>query len=1322
MVRWKSLFIFLMAMMFIVYEHQVFAEQNGALGRCILMPYKPYKSIDSALVYYISSDCTKRSIRNPEVYFSHFDSWSESRVVSSETLNQIPNHPLSFLPWGRKRNLGNGALVKTVDDPRVYLKLGQSLYPIGSATLFVQLGYEWHWVEDVLTDVITVHRQERPIATIADYPTGLAFKYGDSPTVYTLERNQTGAVAKRPISTLAELRTRYRVDRVAVLSRAQAFADATGSATPPASTGQASNGGGGGGQSSASGSTNQSQTQSGQGAQGQSSQGQSGSTTNQQTSGGQTNQTGSGFTSGSGSVTQPSTQGQQPPAAAGDIVTFDIRNDLNISRQNELAFSGIPLAQSRGLTNTDRLAVFDARGNRVEAQFRVLSRWGGAVAEMSRPIRWLEVALVTDAPANSVVYYALRQTDAAVVRGSNLVSGSGKQLTVNTGPAVFKLNGDLSGIFENIEIGNRRVYTNSAAAGPRLIDSGATVGATVDQNGFVLEENGPVKVVVRSSGHFTRSTANCLHPLGYDMRLTFTRGSANVTMEFDVRNECGNGYNLDWQANRHVVDEIIWQLPLQLDAGSKRSIIATENAMYTSNAGYNGATEIEQQIGSSGVSNWRRARATRGATTVAAASAFAKPFLALVDQNISLGITMPWMQWREPQALAANDTTLIIKFTSEESGIGEAQTRWHFAQLRFFSGNPTDATIAAERDRAVAVVERGLLVHTPVAYLNATHVIPRLPEGLSSALVKQYSNIMNTVHADTVPRQWLNNKTFGIFWPDIPVISFANQTPAEFNLGSNYWSPTLNEVLEFYRTGDPKWYWDFVFPAEQTFNKTNVYNLATRYDGTDTRSGFGVGKGDTAPAGAPYRQILSSDDYLYNQGSDESYVLRPSKSIQSVFTRGCQTFIERYSRPRNQGGEFVSRMEIIRQVSQHVNALRYGAEFTEDPTQAVVCNNKLRAVMQEYAEDNFKGGIFCIADSGNETSCETDDSFMYGGIHLDVFLGYLYNYGDHTVQAAGRTLTNVIRNAIVGTARQYYQTVVARSGVEINPRGDWFNALRCSFSNGGTSVASCSGQRFTENIYELHHTMPMTLSTMLVAHELNPSVNLCGPVGRALLPAVSQGSEFFTFFDQETGWTKGPSQIMKLVAYGVGIAETCGAVGSTTQQVPPSQTQQGQTQQNQTQTTQTQQTTDQSTNQSQATSTGSGGTVGLPTTTHTLGSGEAVEFDSPEPQYGHLMLGHTIGRPGTEGGATSQCYGDDFVRYDVYLKAGGASQYTLIGNHGAGGNANWAGGHTMDSGGCAKGAFFYTFNVPAGTHEAAACITNTKNTSQRYCVTRSFTK
>lgn len=207
---------------------------QGQTSTCPLPTLLPYKTTQSPSVFYISEDCKKRPIKDPAVYFSHFSSWRDVRLTTPAILNSIPNHPLSFLPWGPRRVYQNGSLLKTVDDPKVYIVLdGIRLYPIENETVFRGiLGYQFNQIEDVTPDVIKRYIIQTPITSVDSIPPTLIFKYPQDPKVYSLERQNSGSdLTKRYLSSITQItQNNFRADRIATLPAARFFADASGTA------------------------------------------------------------------------------------------------------------------------------------------------------------------------------------------------------------------------------------------------------------------------------------------------------------------------------------------------------------------------------------------------------------------------------------------------------------------------------------------------------------------------------------------------------------------------------------------------------------------------------------------------------------------------------------------------------------------------------------------------------------------------------------------------------------------------------------------------------------------------------------------------------------------------------------------------------------------------------------------------------------------------------------------------------------------------------------------------------------------------------------
>ena len=325
-------------------------------------------------------------------------------------------------------------------------------------------------------------------------------------------------------------------------------------------------------------------------------------------------------------------------------------------------------------------------------------------------------------------------------------------------------------------------------------------------------------------------------------------------------------------------------------------------------------------------------------------------------------------------------------------------------------------------------------------------------------------------------------------------------------------------------------------PQEYTQLKTNYINFGSRRDlPTDIRSGFVHVQGGSGE-GQKYRSGFGSDDKTYNQGSDEAYVIRPSRSIANRFRDGGEAFIRRYSDPPGQREQWVSQLDIIRQVVQHMNMLKYAAEFSAENNAAFQV--RLNELMNELVADNIIDGMICQNDEGNENSCTSDQLFMMGALDLDFLRSYLNNWGD---------INGEITAGITTYAQQLYDLAASKdANGNVIFDGNWDIRIRCDFNNGLRT--NCQGFTGPQDDIVLEQEVPLHLSVMLMAHQLDPSINLCVPA-RDSFPSALLLPDFLGNYLEGPGWWKGAAQSMRDVVHGIAIADACD--GTPTQPPPP---------------------------------------------------------------------------------------------------------------------------------------------------------------------------
>ena len=208
---------------------------EGSLS-CPVVTRQPYRSPESATVYLVTPECTKRPFFNPAVYLSFFADWTSVVFLEQWEMDRIPDDPLRFMPWGPRRTFENGSLVKITSDPRVYLLADGRRYPFESEALFLGLGYSFDQVEDVAEAVLNTFAPQGAITEPRDIPAPFVFKYANSPDVYVLIR-EGDTLVKSHILSMDDLRAIARADRIAVLPVGITFPDGADTGTPPAPSG-----------------------------------------------------------------------------------------------------------------------------------------------------------------------------------------------------------------------------------------------------------------------------------------------------------------------------------------------------------------------------------------------------------------------------------------------------------------------------------------------------------------------------------------------------------------------------------------------------------------------------------------------------------------------------------------------------------------------------------------------------------------------------------------------------------------------------------------------------------------------------------------------------------------------------------------------------------------------------------------------------------------------------------------------------------------------------------------------------------------------------
>ncbi|MEW8276250.1 MAG: hypothetical protein AB2733_19415, partial [Candidatus Thiodiazotropha taylori] len=438
------------------------------------------------------------------------------------------------------------------------------------------------------------------------------------------------------------------------------------------------------------------------------------------------------------------------------LTTLELTNDQSVNRSSELAWSGIPIPREVSLNDTSNLLLVGPDETLVAAQFRPLARWNGALSDSDAPLKWLEVAAEPSSTSNYSLRYCA--TMPSVTDTNALLVSINPDGTVNVDTGLSQVSFDpasASGISSG-QVGT------ATFTGRIQVDGDSVQSATpeADSNEFLVEESGPVKAVIRVRGHVNGLTGpGCSNPPGYTLRWTLTRGSADLDLETDFVNECGDGMfaaspggainGSDWWSRTLDIGNLILTFDFSGMDGTTVVTRSSRDGSDISNsggAGTSSASAVVRQykgaVGNPSGSDWRWARETittlpSDASNSVDAEFFPLPVAGVSDAKLTLQVQQPWMRFREPQGLAAQNNYGSDRVTvslypvmadlTDPFVLGEAQGIWGRGRLSIDTESLSDSEFALRAARNNVAMERGLLWHSPLWYLNQAKVFPQLP-------------------------------------------------------------------------------------------------------------------------------------------------------------------------------------------------------------------------------------------------------------------------------------------------------------------------------------------------------------------------------------------------------------------------------------------------------------------------------------------------------------------------------------------------------------------------------------------------------------------
>ncbi|WP_243361545.1 hypothetical protein [Fundidesulfovibrio terrae] len=244
--------------------------------------------------------------------------------------------------------------------------------------------------------------------------------------------------------------------------------------------------------------------------------------------------------------------------------------------------SGVPLSEAMGVKGTGELALLDASGKPVPAQFKVLARWG-ELNDASKPIKWVLCDFQADVAPRGKAAYTLKTGQASPSTQGVRVEEGKDAISVDTGAVSFKVS--RKG-FRNLEDVSASGGGAPLAGGPdgglTIIRKGVAYRSALGKGEAVVEENGPMRAVVRVRGTFADTQGKTFTggdarpqlnqpngaPVSENMALTYTvrifafKNKSFVKVETTLESN-GNSIHTYFPVNDVFLDGFTLAMPLR---------------------------------------------------------------------------------------------------------------------------------------------------------------------------------------------------------------------------------------------------------------------------------------------------------------------------------------------------------------------------------------------------------------------------------------------------------------------------------------------------------------------------------------------------------------------------------------------------------------------------------------------------------------------------------------------------------------------------------------------------------------------------------------
>ncbi|HKV07347.1 MAG TPA: hypothetical protein VJ725_04350 [Thermoanaerobaculia bacterium] len=659
----------------------------------------------------------------------------------------------------------------------------------------------------------------------------------------------------------------------------------------------------------------------------------------------------------------------QTPAAAPILksaspvrVPLTVRETAGVSRAGEIVRSGVPLPRSLGVRDVRALAVVDAAGRPVPADFQVLARWNAGKDDAAAPVQWLLVSFPATVPAGKSAVYSLVDGVNPAPPVAVKLTREGGQVTVDTGAAVFRLGGE-GALFDEISAGGRRVVTGS----DMTLRAGGAAGRHAKIRKLRVEHAGPLSAVVVVDGAYG------LPPLGKGgfgsrRRYVFTAGSPTAIVRHAVAWE-GNlgcdGCAVTGQKapNGALVEGARDALTLDLGGASAVTAVGDFKAPAVEGAAEGGAS-VRQLL------RPRRTAPLRFEVAVAGQKKEGEKadggVLAVSGPSGSVAVALNHMHRYEPQALRLlPDGRLAVDLVDDKAWLAHHQGLFATFAVTALPAAPKREDL----DRLVwAPLNHPLRAWPDAAWFTASEAVAEVPAGPLPKKLAAYDEVIPKVLNKTLRQVDADGTaglmTFGVYpryWGEggYPgeIECKDDPTPEEWDhtfwcgAWTDYHNTVSNAAIWAMRSGDVSWLDEIAVPGALRTLHTQIMQCSPE------ESWFYCGQ---APTGyGAYRTDFNSS-HAYFENLFLYYWLTGDSMVVDVVERGgdsmrrfvCDTRGQESRGPACPADRPAKSGTLTGRVgSQWINAFRFLGLASGDPSFLEDYKSGLaRALTWSYAE------------------------------------------------------------------------------------------------------------------------------------------------------------------------------------------------------------------------------------------------------------------------------------------------------------------------------------------------------------------------------------